>query len=169
NGQPFGPALAAVKTRLDDPTLVAPLEPYAATGLPTRRELIDAYPKAEAAVRETVRGEAQSEGFVAGLLANAESLVKVRRTDAPEDGGVTATLDAIRADLARNDLAAASTAWTNLPEPAQAASKDWHDRLAARVAADRLVEKVTTDVLGSLAESSTAPPAAPAEPTTPGN
>lgn len=169
NGQPFGPALAAVKTRLEDPALVAPLEPYAETGLPTQRELTAAYPDVEASVRSTLRGNAQAEGFVAGLLANAESLVKVRRTDAPEGGGVYATLDAIRADLARGDLAAASTAWTNLPAAAQDASQAWHDQLAARVAAERLVNQVTKEVLASLADTPTGQQITPVGPTTPGN
>lgn len=169
NGQPYGTALAAVKTRLEDPAMVAPLEPYAETGLPTRRELIAAYPQVEDAVRTALRGDAQSDGFVAGLLANAESLVKVRRTDAPDDNGVNATLDTIRADLAKGDLAGASSAWSSLPGPAQTASADWHSQLAARVAADRLVDQVTKDVLASLADTPTAQQVAPAAPTTPGN
>ncbi|WP_018700085.1 hypothetical protein [Amorphus coralli] len=169
-GEPYAPALAAVKTRLEDPSIVAPLDAYAETGLPTRRALVAAFPEVEDSIRDTVRGGAQDEGFMAGLLANAESLVKVRRTDAPEDGGVSATLDQIRADLDKGDLAAAASDWTKLPEPAQAASKTWHDQVAARVAADALVAKVTQDVLASLSQDpSAAPQPAPAASTAPGN
>lgn len=170
SGAPYAAELAAVKPRVDDPSLLAPLAPYADSGLMTRQALIDAYPGVATKIRESVRGSAGDEGFVSGLLANAESLVRIRRTGEAGGGGVGATLDQIQSDLEDGKLAAAANAWQGLPEPAKAASKDWHDQLAARAAADQLVKKVGDDVLQSLAESDGAS-AAPAASTsaTPGN
>lgn len=175
SGKPFAAALAAVKERLGDPAAVAALAPYAESGLSTRQALVDQFPKVEAEIRESVRGEAVEQGFVSGLLANAESLVTIRRTGGAGDGGVGAALSAIRADLASGDLAGAETAWQALPDQAKAVSKDWHDQLAARIAADALVHKVTGEVLSSLADtqspsgSSSEPAPAEPAPSTSGN
>ncbi|MEW5423681.1 hypothetical protein [Amorphus sp. 3PC139-8] len=169
-GAPFTAELAAVTSRVDDPALIAPLKPFADKGLMTRQALIDAYPEVTTAVYESVRGSASQDGFVSGLLANAESLVRIRRTGEAGGGGVGATLDQIRSDLDDGNLSAAADAWQNLPEPAKAASKEWHDQLAARAAADQLVKKVGDDVLASLAQTDGggAAPAASSS-ATPGN
>src|SRR5260370_10910730 len=76
-GEPFTAELAAVRSLAADPNLVAPLEPFAASGVPTAatlaRELAALMPSLLATAGPPPRGG----GFLEKLQANAETLAPI--------------------------------------------------------------------------------------------
>src|SRR5262249_59413447 len=77
-GEPFATEFATVKALGGDPKLVATLEPFAASGVPTpatlAREFAGLAPSLQASA-------APREGVLGKLQANAEKLIRIRRID----------------------------------------------------------------------------------------
>ncbi len=140
-GVPFTGTLDTLTSMSDDADALAPLTPYAETGVPTLATVQADFDSAADAMRDAVAPAPTDDSLTARLLAGARGAVQVRRSgDAA--GGIEADIDTIDAAISSGDLAAASTAWQALPDPAKAASQNWHDDLTARLTADRFVSDV---------------------------
>src|SRR5262249_2141033 len=116
-GEPFAPELATAKALGADPATLAPLEPFAASGVPRAGML--ARELRELAPMLRPRTAAPRENFLQRLQVNAEKLVRVRPVDeaagAESSGG--ARIDAL---AAQGDLAGALAELVKLP-PAERA------------------------------------------------
>ncbi len=149
-GEPFTAELTAAKALTADPKVLAPLEPLAATGVPTAavlaRELTALAPAIHAAV-----GVAPAEGsFLERLQANAQKIVRIRPVEEIPGDEATAVIARIEVKAGRGDFAGALAELPKLPEPARAAAEPWAKRAQARVAAIEASRRLAADALAGL-------------------
>jgi hypothetical protein len=136
SGAPYQAELAQAKALGADAGKLAPLEPFAASGLPSMaalsRQLRDLLPQ----MQKIAAPRAQASGsFLERLQANASNLVRISPVNAPSGDQPADVLARLEVEAAHRDIAAAVTDVGKLPEAAQAPSKDWLARVKARQAA----------------------------------
>jgi hypothetical protein len=153
-GDPFVEELSATKVNGVDPRALAPLEPFAANGLPSAallaRQLSDLAPemlKANAA--PTPAG-----GFLDRLQANAEKLVRIRPTDEVLGDDPGAIVSRAQAKAARSDFTGALAELNALPANVRAPAEDWIKKVEARNAAMDASRRVVADALAALGKAS---------------
>lgn len=151
-GAPFAEDLAQAKSLGADEKTLAPLWPFAASGVPNAKalakELTDLLPK----MKKAVGTPASSGGFLERLQANAENLVRVRPADAPVGNDASAVLARIEQSAVQEDIATALANIGMLPEAARQVAANWVTRAMARqkaLDAARDFAAGTTRALGS--------------------
>jgi hypothetical protein len=149
-GVPYQAELAAVKSLGVDESVSAPLEPFAAEGVPSvallARELTALTP-----ALLHVSGAAPSENsFLGRLQANAEKLVRVSPVDAPPGDDPGAIIARIDVDARRSDIAAALAEIARLPEAARSLAAPWVKKAEAREAAIAASRRIAADALAAL-------------------
>jgi hypothetical protein len=147
-GRPFAAELKAAQAQAADASTLAPLERFAATGLPNpgalARELTELVPALQ---RAAGHGEA---GFFDKLEANAERLVRIRPIEQPPGDDPPAIISRVEFKAVRNDLPGALAELTNLPENVRAPAQGWIDRAQGRVAAIAASRAFAADALAAL-------------------
>ncbi len=118
--------------------LIAPLDPYAATGAPTLARLKAEFPPVARAVVMSARG-GEDEGWVSGVLRRVSGLVTVRPVGPVEGQGPGAVVARAEAHLASDDLAAALGELDALGGAAAGAVQAWRDKARARLAARQVL------------------------------
>ncbi|MEN0001354.1 MAG: mitofilin family membrane protein, partial [Pseudomonadota bacterium] len=126
----------------DDLQAVETLRNFAASGVPTRAQLIEQYPQAANAIIASERALDPDAGLAERLVNNMQGLISVRPVDEQEGTTATAVSTRIGARLGDGDLTAAIAEWEALPEAAQAASSDFIEQLRARQAVDQLISGI---------------------------
>jgi hypothetical protein len=148
-GAPFSAELAAVKPLTRDSAQLAPLEPFAATGVPgaaaLARELTDLIPAMRALATPPSRGG----GFLDRLQAGAEKLVRIRPINAPGNDP-DAVLARIEARAAANDIDGALGALAELPADVRAPAAAWTRQAQARSAALAAADTVAREAFAAL-------------------
>jgi hypothetical protein len=133
-GQSFADELAAARALADEPDRLAPLEPFAANGVPSDsvkcRELLALLPRLRPPAEPAPSGGGMTEKF----WANATRLVRVR--PAVDGGDGASASDALTGQIEkaaqRNDLPQALQLIARLPEPARALAADFVASVALR-------------------------------------
>jgi hypothetical protein len=159
SGAPFAGELAVVKT-LTAPAKVAPLEPFAAAGVPSPAALARELSALIVAARKPPPGSPQtgeSAGWWERLQASAAKLVRVRPADAPPTLDPADALARIQASAARGDLSAALAEAAKLPAPARAPIEPWIKRAEARGQALAAARELFSDGLKNLAARTAEP------------
>lgn len=151
-GTPYSGELNAAKALAPDPQLLAPLEPFAASGVPTAealgRELAALAPE----LARTGNAAARDTGYLERLQAHAERLVRVRPVNEVVAGDdVTAVVARIEAKAKQADLAAALTELHKLPESARAPAAAWMKKAEGREAAVAAAQRTENAALAALA------------------
>jgi hypothetical protein len=153
-GESFAAELSAAKTLAPDPQLLAPLEPFAAGGLPSAaalaRQLADLAP----AMLKAAPAPIPSGGFLDRLQANAEKLVRVRPIAETSGDEPAAVVARAQAKAARSDLAGAVAELNSLPGNVRAPAEDWIKKVEARNAALAASRRFVTDALAALGKAS---------------
>jgi hypothetical protein len=151
-GDRFRTELEAAKALAPDQAALAPLEPFADTGMPTAemlgrqwRALLPAVRRAEA---PKPAGDA---GFLQRLQASAERLVRIRPIGEQGGDDADAILGRIGAKLARSDLAGVLADLKTLPPKVRAPAEDWTKRVEAREAAIAASQRFAATHVGALA------------------
>ena len=139
SGQPFSDTLKALEALVDDPASLAPLQPFAQSGVPTLAQLSEEFSSARASALEATEPPATEDGTISRLLAGAKSFVKVSSLNDTNGTGPASTLSKIAKALSAGQPTQAETLWQSLPEAARQASAKWHERFSARLEADRLL------------------------------
>lgn len=138
-GAPLSAALAQAKSLGADEALLAPLAPFAATGVPTQAALAQELRGLLPTMLKLSGAKAPPSGFLERLEANAGNLVRVRPVDAPAGDDTSAVLARLEIDAAHSDIPAVLADLGKLTEaqraPAQAWIKQATDRQAALAAA----------------------------------
>jgi hypothetical protein len=159
-GEPFADTLAAAKTLTPDATGLAPLETFAATGVPTdgmlAKELLALLPQLAPASAPTTSDKPASGngGLLDRLASGASKLVHVERADAPDSlprdvgGSLRAIADAAR----RNDLAAARNELAKLRADLKSRAQPWLDRVTATDAARKAAGSFSSSALAALSK-----------------
>jgi hypothetical protein len=147
-GDPFVAELATAKALAPDPKLLAPLEPYAAAGVPTAaalaRELAELAPSLRASVA------APREGFLQRLQGNAEKLVRVRPVEEVAGNDTSAIVRRIEVKAGSGDLNGALAELAQLPPPVRAPAEPWIKKAQARAAAVEASRRFAADALAGL-------------------
>ncbi|MEN6541523.1 hypothetical protein [Parvibaculum sp.] len=145
----FKAELDAVAAFLPNEPELSGLAQVAAQGAVTRARLKEEFPDVAQKVFDAER-RATSDGFWARFVANARSLVTVRRTGELTGDSTEAVIARMEERLKLDDLAGAADEAVKLKGPAMEAMKPWLDRAQARIATDRLVRDLSAHVAARL-------------------
>lgn len=148
-GDAFAAELAAAKTLGADPKLVAALEPFARSGVPTSAALARQFSELASALSQAAEPPSR-EGVLGRLQANAEKLVRIRRVDEVPGSDAAAIVARSEAKAARGDLAGASAELGQLPPNARAPAEAWIKSVQARAAAIEASRRLAADALAGL-------------------
>ncbi|HYZ47941.1 MAG TPA: hypothetical protein VE567_03500 [Sphingomonas sp.] len=151
HGDPFAARLAAAKAVAEDADALKPLEPFAASGIPSAaalcRELLEIVPKLMPAAPNAASA---GSGIIDRLQAGAAKLVRIQRTDA---GGTdrASVVARITAAALRNDLNTARNELKTLEPADRAPAHAWIDKVDARDAALAASRKFADGAMAALA------------------
>jgi len=151
-GDPFAQELAAVRPLVADPKALAPLEPFAATGVPRAAALARELSGLTGAMLSAAGSAPREGGFIDRLQQNAERLVRIRPiNEAPGDDAITVIS---RADVkaTHGDLAAALAEVASLPPAVRAPAQGWSARVEARSLALAAARDLAEGAVGALAK-----------------
>jgi hypothetical protein len=154
-GEPYAADLKTAKSLAADPKVLAPLEPFAASGVPTAaalgRELAGLLP----ALRKVAAPGTQSDSFLERLQANAERLVRVRPVGAPSGDAPDKILARVNEAATHSNIDAALVEFAKLPANVRAPAEAWIKKAQGRHAAIEASRRFDADALGALARSGT--------------
>lgn len=152
--EPYQVELAAAKSLGGDAKALAPLDAFAATGLPPAAALsaelhglIPAMARAAAPALPPAAG-----GFLDKLQASAERLVRIRPVGEAPGSDAGAVLGRIGAAAARGDLATTIGELAKLPAPVRAPAEGWIAKVQARQAALAASRRFAVAALAGLAK-----------------
>ena len=152
-GEPFGNELAAAKPLVSDPALLAPLEPFAAIGVPRSATLARELSKLTAPMLAAAgTAPAREGGIFDRLQQNAERLVRIRPiNETPGDDPATVVSRA-EVKAAHGDLAGALGELSHLPDAVRAPAAGWIKQAEAQAAALAAARRLADDAVGGLAK-----------------
>jgi len=150
-GEPFAAELAIEKSLGADASLVAALEPFAATGLPSPAALGQEL----AAIIRPMLATAEpphDSTFLDKLQAHAEKLVKVRPIDEARGDDRVAVLTRIEQRAGKGDIAGALSEFSKLPPEvrSQPPLQAWSAKAEARGKAVEASRKLAADAVTAL-------------------
>ena len=152
-GDPFVGELSAAKMAGVDPRGLAPLEPFAANGLPSAAQLARQLSDLAPQMLKTMAAPTPAGGFLDRLQANAEKLVRIRPTDESSGDDPAAVVSRAQAKAARSDFSGALTELNALPANVRAPAEDWTKKVEARNAAMDASRRVVADALAALGKA----------------
>jgi hypothetical protein len=151
-GEPFTAELAAVKSLAADSKLLASLEPFAASGVPSTavlaRELSALMPSLLAAAGPPPRDG----NFLEKLQANAEKLVRIRPLEEAAGSDPAAILARIEIKASKGDLAGVLAELASLSPAARAPAGAWIEKAQGRAAAVESSRRLVADALAGLSK-----------------
>ncbi len=149
-GAPFAPELATVKALASDPKALAPLEPFAGSGVPPAAALARELGELVPALAQAAGVAPREGGFLEKLQASAEKLVRIRPLEEIPGTDPAAIVARIEAKAARADIAGALAELGALPAAARAPAAAWIGKAQARTAAIELSRRLAGDALSGL-------------------
>lgn len=150
-GDAYAAELAAAKALSPDAQALAPLEVFAASGLPSNATLsreLSVLTPATLKPAETPTG-----GFLDRLQANAEKLVRIRRVDEASGDDTSAVFSRAQARAERGDFSGAVAELNKLPPEARAPANEWIKKTEARNAALGASRRLVADALTALGKA----------------
>jgi len=147
---PYPAELAAVKSLGVAQSATAPLEPFAATGVPSAAALGHELAALLPALQQATSPAANSTSFLDRLEANAHQLVRITPVDAPPGDDPASVVERIGIEAARADIAAALADIAKLPPAAQSAVAAWVQKAQARNAAIAAARQISDNALAAL-------------------
>ncbi len=135
SGAPFAAELAQARSLGADDNVLAPLAPFAASGIPAPQALAGELRALLPAMLKISGAQAPQGGFLERLEANAGRLVRIRPVDAPPGDDAAAVLARLEIDAAKADIAAALTDLGKLPDATRAPAQAWIAKANARQSA----------------------------------
>ena len=150
-GVPYETELAEVKKVAGEGVDLSSLEAYKSDGVPSVSDLSRQFQKVAYEIIGAESQPADSSDWMGRLMAGAQSVVQIRRTDLPPDAKTTeAAVARIEKLLKSGDLSGALTIARKLPEKSRAPAENWIKKLAARADVDRAISKVEGQLKASL-------------------
>jgi hypothetical protein len=152
-GRPYAVELNAVKSLADDAGALAPLAPFAATGLPDKaalaRDLFQLLP----ALRRVAGLAAGEGGILQRLQSNAEKLVRIRPVNDVAGDDAAAIISRIETRAGRADIAGALAELAKLPPRVRAPAEAWIAKAKARMAAEGASRRFMAQAIAALGKS----------------
>ena len=153
-GAPYQAELAAVKSLGANQGATAPLEPFAAAGVPRAAALAHELASLAPALRQAAEPASSNNSFLGRLENNARRLVQITPVDAPPGDDPASVMTRINVDAAHADIAAALADIAKLPDAAKPLAAAWVDKAQARDAAIATSRKLAADALAALSSPS---------------
>jgi hypothetical protein len=159
-GEPYAAALAVAKQVAASPASLAPLDAFAAKGIPAEaaylREIVPVLQRIASETAKAKPGEAGEASARTGVLDRLQSglskLVRIERSDAPE-ARPSAPPAAADAAVRRDNLAATRQDLAKLPQAADPQIQAWIKSVDAREAALAASQKFSTEALAAFGKS----------------
>jgi hypothetical protein len=149
-GEPFAAELATVNALGAGAAALAPLEPFAANGLPSAgtlgRELVALTP----ALAQAAGGAARETGWFDRLAANAEKIVRIRPLEEVAGSDPAALVARIEVKAGGADIAGALTELSTLPASVRAPADAWIAKARARTDALAASQRLADRALAEL-------------------
>jgi hypothetical protein len=152
-GEPFAAELAAAKPLARNAAELGPLEPFAATGVPSAAALASDLTALVPNLLARARPPAREGGVLEALQASAERLVRIRRIDEPPGDDPGAIVARIEAQAARANVDAALAELTKLPGDLRAPAEAWIKQAQARRAALDAANRLAHDAAAALGKN----------------
>lgn len=147
-GAPFAGELETYSALAPDAAELAPLQPYAETGIPTEAELAAEAPQVASRIARLSSSVVPPDaGFLDRLWASARSVVSVRPVGEVEGDAPEAIAARMEAAVERGDYARALAEYETLPADAREVAQDFAEKLRARQAADDVLQKALSGAL----------------------
>jgi len=153
-GRPFTAELKAAQSQAADPGALAPLESFAATGVPNPNALVRELTSLEPALLRAAGAGTAEGGFLEKLQANAERMVRIRPIEEVPGDDPAAVIARIQVKAVHGDLPGALAELGNLPANVRAPAQPWIDKAQARAAALAASRAFAADALAALARPS---------------
>jgi len=151
-GAPYQAELAAAKSLGADPNATAPLELFAAAGVPAARALAHELASLAPALQQAAEPASSDSSFLSRLESNAQHLVRITPVDAPPGDDPASVVTRIGVDAAHADIAAALADIAKLPDAAKPLAAAWVEKAQARNAAIAASRKLAADALAALSK-----------------
>ncbi|HMG78426.1 MAG TPA: hypothetical protein VK591_07070 [Xanthobacteraceae bacterium] len=151
-GAPYPAELAAAKSLGADPSATAPLEPFAAAGVPAARPLAHELASLIPALRQAAEPASSDSSFLSRLESNAQHLVRITPIDAPLGDDPASVVTRISVDATHADIVAALADIAKLPDAAKPLAAAWVEKAQARNAAIVASRKLAADALAALSK-----------------
>jgi hypothetical protein len=135
SGAPFQDELKQTKSLGADDKMLAPLEPFAMSGVPSAATLAQELRALIPAMQTAVDARSSGGGFFERLQANARKLVRIQPINAPQNSDPSAVLVRLEAAAIRTDIASALADLAELPEAVREPARVWIGKAHARQAA----------------------------------
>ena len=148
----FETELDTVRTFLPGETALAGLAKAASGGVPTRAALEARFPALAEDIFDAAR-RADADGWWSRFVANAKSLVTIRKTGEISGDTIEAKVARMEERLKVHDLEGAVKEAETLEGPAAEAAASWLDDARARLETDRLVRELSASVAAQLAKT----------------
>ena len=149
-GAPYQAELAVAQALGADQTATAPLEPFAADGLPNAAALAHEFALLTPSLLQASGAAPRESSFLGNLEAHAQKLVRITPIEAPAGDDPASVIARINIDAARSDIAAALAGIARLPESARALAASWVKKAEAREAAIAASRRVAADALTAI-------------------
>jgi hypothetical protein len=149
-GAPYQADLKAVQQLGADQSATAPLEPFAATGVPHAEALAHDLAALLPALRQPADTSSGDTTFLGKLKANMQNLVEFTPAEPPPGNDPASVITRIDIDADRGDIDAALNDIAALPDRSKALSADWAKRAQARQAAIAASRTISADALAAL-------------------
>src|SRR6516165_11635205 len=153
-GAPYQGELNAVQTLGVDQKATAPLEPFAASGIPGAATLARELEALVPALQEAIEPRSGDTSSLDRLKANAKKLVQITPLNAPPGNDPQAVVDRIRLAAAHADIAAALADINALPDAAKSLAAAFTKKAGAHEAALAASRQIAADALAAVAQSS---------------
>lgn len=150
SGLPFAAELDEVKSLGAGEKALAPLMPFAATGVPQAATLAQELHGLIPAMQKVAGAQAPAGGFLERLQANAGKLVRIRPLDAPAGDDAAAVITRIEIETTRADIPAALADLERLDAAVRAPAQAWVAKAQARQAALAAARQLAADASRAL-------------------
>jgi hypothetical protein len=145
-GDAFAVELATAKALGADAKLVAALEPFARSSVPSAATLARQFSE----LAPSLQASPPREGVLARLQVNAEKHIRIRRVDEPAGSDTGAIVARAEAKVSRSDIAGAVSELAQLPPDARAPAEAWIKSAQGRIAAIDASRRLAADALSGL-------------------
>jgi hypothetical protein len=151
-GAPYQAELAAVQA-LAERNATAPLEPFAADGVPSTAALAHELALLTPSLLQASGAAPSESSFLGRLETHAQKLVRITPIDAPVGDDPSSVMARINIDAARGDIAAALAGIARLPDSARALGASWVKKAESREAAIGASRRIAADALAAIGRS----------------
>lgn len=150
SGASYATELAQAKSLGADQQALAPLDPFAKSGVPDKsalaKQLFDMIP----AMRKAAGSDEAGGTILDRLQASASKLVQVRPVEVPAGDAPADVLARIESKATREDIAGALAELAKLPPPVRAPAQAWITRVKARQDALAAAQRFAADAASAL-------------------